>query len=170
MNAHQNPEHDDDLRQLVDLYRRHTPPEPSALAWQRVCRAVQHATCPVRPTRTWRSLVVVAAVVLFAIGTYALWPSAPNAEAPQARVILPIDDAHPEPFAVAASHEIHILAIDVADADRVLLGRAVLGSLEFASAGEIEIVDVLPDPIEGTLPIMQPHTRMPLIVASGQEP
>jgi hypothetical protein len=160
----------DDLEQLAEVFRRHAPAVPSPVQWQRVQQAVTRALVrPAAPTPGLRPFLgMVAALLLVALGGILYWTSLRTAPAPLA--LLPTEQLPSEPFAVAQAAEITIHAVEIADADRIVLGRFLLGQLEFARAGEIEVVETRPDPAEGWTPTIAPQSAMPLIVASAQEP
>ena len=171
MNAFPPPsDRDDDLEQLAEVFRRHAPAEPSPAQWQRVQLAVSRALLrPAAPTPGFRPLLgMMAALLLLAVGGITWWTFVRTSPPPQA--LLPPEQLPSEPFAVAQAADITIHAVDIADADRIVLGRFLLGQLEFARAGEIEVVETRPDPAEGWTPTMAPQSAMPLIVASAQEP
>ncbi|MFQ3651176.1 MAG: hypothetical protein SNJ75_12650 [Gemmataceae bacterium] len=167
---------DDDLHQLAEVYRRHAPPDPSPAQWQRVQQAItrgldcspSESCVPSAKSNLRRTVWLRVALLLFALGSILGWTLIGTAPRPYAS--LPPDEANPEPFAVASAAEIFIHDIAIADADRIALGRLLLGKLEFADAGEIEVVETRPDPTEGWTPTMSAQSAMPLIVASGQEP
>jgi hypothetical protein len=158
---------DDDLRQLAEIYRRHTPAEPSPEQWQRVHQNLEGRALP-RPRHPWVWLALGAALLLIVAGGLTLWMSA-GSDGRQAP-LLPPEESGTEPFAVASAAEITIHGVEAADADRIAVGRLLLGKLEFARAGEIEVVETYPDPAEGWMPTIAPNATMPLIVALGQEP
>ena len=163
---------DADLRRLAEVYRRCTPPEPSTQQWQRVQHTIAEQTCPRSRSRAWPRSLVVAAVLLvslIAIG-YGVLRTGERAEIPSPVAVLPPEERNDEPFAVASVAEITIHDVEVADADRIAVGRLLLGQLEFARAGDIEVVESRPDPTERWMPTIAPNATMPLIVASGQEP
>jgi hypothetical protein len=115
---------------------------------------------------------VVAALLLVSLTAIGYWSlrNGEHAAKPSPVVVLPPDERNDEPFAVASVAEITIHDVEVADADRIAVGRLLLGQLEFARAGDIEVVESRPDPTERWMPTIAPNATMPLIVASGQEP
>jgi hypothetical protein len=168
----------DAARRIVGLYRAHPPAEPSPDAWLGVRQRIDAAlAAPAKPSGPWRTrwpwflaVTLTAAAMLGGVllaGALMPWHGGKPDDSP--RVILPPEDDNEEPFAVASASEVHIISMDVRDADRVLMGQPLLGPFEFVSGSEIELVKVEPDWEEGTMPKLQRGDQVPMVIVAPAE-
>lgn len=169
-------EDEDDLHQLAELFRRHAPAEPGEDAWGRTLGAIDKAALPPKsPRRPWwlAGLVglVAAAAVLLAVG-YAMWPAPqpPVIVPPDVGVKLPAGDDDDEPFAVARASEVHVISVDVEDADRLAMGQRLLGTFEVAAPQEIKLEEPEPSHEEndGLNPWLRQGEAVPLIMGPAK--
>lgn len=159
---------------LTGLFRDHPPPEPAPRAWDHTLARIAARTRH-RPTRRWPALLLVglagaAALLAAAVARDVLWPRPPQHDRGglQAHVELPPEDDNDDPFVVAASSEIDVLAMDARDAGRLLIGH-LLDPFVIASPGDVELVNVEPDD-DGTTPHLH-KGRLPMVVVrADQEP
>lgn len=160
---------EDDLHRLADLFARNAPPEPAEDAWARTFASIDRGTPPPRrPSRWWltgAAGLITAAAVLLAV-VYTRWPGPSGPAKPDAVVKLPAGDDNDEPFAVASASEVHVISVDVDDADRLALGRPLLGLFEVATPTEIELVDAEPDEESLETPWLQVGENVPLIMTN----
>jgi len=178
------------VRGLTRLYRDHPAPEPAPAAWRAALGRIEDrlsrpAVAPSRPPgRPWRwplLLGLVSAAALFGgvVIARALWPAAeapvdPTVVAQHGHAPAPAPPPAPEDdevFPVASAREVDILSIDPRDADRVVLGDPLLGTFEWASPEDIEVLDREPDPEDGHMPRLQrgPNAKVPLVIVTLEE-
>jgi len=69
-----------------------------------------------------------------------------------------------EIFSVASASEIHIIRVDVQDADRIVMDQPLIGTFELAAPEDINIVKVERNPDEGPMPRLQRRAGVPMIV------
>jgi hypothetical protein len=160
------PPPDPELDALARLYRDHPPPEPPEPAWrQALSRAeLRLSRRPNRPAR-WPlvlGLVGAAAALGGVVLARALWP-APGREGPAVAAVSAVEE---EPFPVAALSEIEIIRMDPNDADRVVLGEPLMGTMEFVSPDDVELVRVDPDPEAGRRPFLRRDRGGPMIIVA----
>lgn len=157
---------DGELEALARLYRDHAPPEPD---W-RPARA--RLGVELLPRRRWRvgllsGLVAAsaAAALAGALAARSLWVQPPAVGPEPERVASgPAEDE--EPYPVARLSEVNIISMRPEDADRVVMGQPLLGTFEFASAEDIEIVQLDPDPEEGRVPRLRRSKGAPPIIVA----
>ncbi|MBY0231307.1 MAG: hypothetical protein K2W96_18650, partial [Gemmataceae bacterium] len=65
--------------------------------------------------------------------------------------------------------EVHILSVDAEDADRVAVGRPLMGAFEVAAASEVRIEQADPDPETGIWPHVAAN-GLAMIIAGEDEP
>lgn len=160
---------DGDLDALARLYRDHPPPEPPEPAWRWTLTRVEVRLVGHTGRRgRWPlalGLVGAAAAALFGgvLLARSLWPTPTTAEErlPQVAAI-EVDD---EPFPVAQLSEIHILRMDPNDADRVVLGQPLIGTMEFVLPEEIDLVEMGPAGA-GKPPVPQRDAGAPMIIVA----
>jgi hypothetical protein len=143
-------------RRLRHLWDETTPAEPTTAAWQRTFEGVASAPRRVAPRPTWWAFgaVVVAACVVWAL--VAVWRTPPPTVAPT-----PV-----EPFPVAHNDEVEILRIDGDDLASIVVGRLpLLGVLELAESGDVEVTNVQPAQGDNMRPMMPVVGRRPMIWA-----
>ena len=164
------------LAQLTRLYRDQPIPTPSEARWRTVLDQIEPRVAPTPETarrrRSWLGVVLASAALVGAvILSRTLWPSptpAPSAQTPQVSA----EDEDDEPFAVARSSEVHIIRMDAEDADRVVTGRPLIGTMDFAGPGDIDVLGVRPDPDGGLTPRLERGTVLPWVVlakADGED-
>jgi anti-sigma factor RsiW len=160
----------DAMAQLTRLYRDQPLPLPSEERWRVTFDRIRPAVTP-RPRRPWGLLLGLALASAAALGAVvlarSLWPTAtpgialPAAPAP--------DEEDDEPFAVAASSEVHIIRMDADDADAVVTGRPLIGTMDFTGPGDIDVLQVQPDPDEKHTPRLETRAALSWVVVRAHE-
>jgi hypothetical protein len=160
---------DPELEALARLYRDHPPPEPAAQAWQSALSHVQaRLDRPNRPR--WHvplvlGLVTAAAAALGGVLLARnLWPAPAVAPEEPDGIAQQGPDANDEPFPVASLREVDILRVDPNDADRIVVGQPVMGTMEFVTTEEIDLVQVDGCPEDGTKPHLHRNAGGPMII------
>jgi len=153
------PDDVDDLRQLADLYRQTSPPEPSEAAWAEVfARVPSPAPRAPRGAGWWGPIVGAAA--LAAVASLALLVRAP------AGPLAAADDEGP--WEVALASEVQILRSGTDDADRLALGpRPQMGEFAVATAEEIVVVKAEDNPDGETTPTLDTGGPLSVIDWAG---
>lgn len=178
---------DEPLLRLARLYRENAPAEPTPDAWNAALeRIARQAIVPPAARRMrWRLFAGLAAAAAATVGgmllARTLWPTSSSDPVDPSRMVRPaplrpgkvrpVDED--EVYPVASAREVNIISIDVRDADRVAMGRPLLGVFELAAPEDIEVVEVEPDPEEGRRPRLQRGPALPMIVvvrADDDEP
>lgn len=138
-----------DQRRLERLWGRTTPAEPGRAAWQRTLDRIFAGPRRVETrSRRW-SLPAVAAVLAAAIALV-VWSGMSGTRTP----------APVEAWPVAQNSDVEIVRIDGDDVGAIVVGRLPLvGELELASAGEVEITGMV-----------QANDRMPMVHVEGRGP
>ena len=157
----------DAMAHLTRLYREQPIPMPSEDRWRSTLDRIRPRVGPKSPRRWLLGLALATAAALVAVVlARSLWPTAtpPIAQQPPA----PAEDVD-EPFAVASSSEVHIIRMDADDADRVVTGRPLIGTMDFAGPGDIDVVQVQPDPDEKRTPHLETRAGLPWVVARADE-
>jgi anti-sigma factor RsiW len=155
------------MAQLTRLYRDQPIPTPSEARWRSALDRIVPRVAPTpEAARRWRAWLGVALASAALVGAVILarnlWPAptpAPIAQVPQVP-----DEEDEEPFAVASSSEVHIIRMDAEDADRVVTGRPLLGTMDFAGPGDIDVLQVQPDPDEGRTPRLERRAGLSWVV------
>jgi hypothetical protein len=163
--------------QVVHLYRDNPPPDPTPSCWQLALDRIESSLAappraevasPRRYLALGFGLVAAAAAVLGGVVlARALWP-VPPVQPELATPLVKFDpaDDNDQPFEVVSASEVDILQMDARDADRVVIGRPLLGTFELVSADEIEVVQVEADPDDGWMPRLQGGPEVPMIVVA----
>jgi hypothetical protein len=185
----EHPEAVDDAeapRRLVGLFRDHAACEPSPDAWQATLAGIHAglsvppvANAPGSPARgpRWRVRLVVgltaAAALLGGVLVASRWvvrtPTVGPPPVAERRFNWPPGDDNDEPFAVVNAGAINVLSMHPDDADFLVLGQPLLGTVEFVNSEEIEVVKVMPDAEEGNMPLLHKGPMMPMIVLARVE-
>ena len=159
----------DAMVHLTRLYRDQPIPMPSEDGWRSTFDRIRPPVARTSPR--WRLSIGLALASAAALGavvlTRSLWPSA----APPIAIQMPAlpADEDDEPFAVAASSEVHIIRMDADDADRVVTGRPLIGTMDFAGPGDIDVVKVQADPDAKHTPHLETRAGLPWVVARADE-
>lgn len=168
---------------VARLYREHPPADPGAAVWQVVLGRIEArlAGPAQRPPAPWRlrlfaGLVAAAAALLGGVLlARTFWPEReiePGGVVERSEPSGRAEAEDEEPFAVATASEVHIIGMDPQDADRVVVGVPLMGSIEFVGTEEVEIVHVDPD-AEGGMPRVRRSVGGPMWIAAraeGDEP
>jgi anti-sigma factor RsiW len=154
------------MAQLTRLYRDQPIPMPSEARWRSTLDQIRPRVAPTpEAARRWRSWLGVAIASAALVGAVILarnlWPS--PTPAPIARTSQVPDEEDEEPFAVARSSEVHIIRMDAEDADRVVTGRPLLGTMDFAGPGDIDVLKIQPAG-EGLTPRLERRAALPWVV------
>jgi hypothetical protein len=165
----------DSLPELANLYRQHQPAEPSERAWQTCQMGIRKRLALTGPARSrlswlagWFLTATAACVAAILLARFQLFVASVDNEqaAIPAIVSRSATTDEDEPFAVAGAAEIHIIAMNPQDADRIVTGLDYLGSFELASQQDIEVVGVQADPTGGTWPRLDRRSALPLVVTA----
>ena len=138
-----------DQRRLERLWDRTTPAEPGRAAWQRTLDRIFAGPRRIEPrSRRWR--LFAAAAALAAAIALVVWSGMSGIRTP----------APVQPLPVAQTSEVEIVRIDGDDVGAIVVGRLPLvGVLELASAGEIEVIGMV-----------QANERTPMVQVEGRRP
>ena len=160
----------DALARLTRLYRDQPLPLPSEDRWRATFDRIRPPAAP-RTARPWKLLLGLALASAAALGAVvlarALWPAAPPAIGLQTPPAPEEDDE--EPFAVAASSEVHIIRMDADDADAVVTGRPLIGTMDFTGPGDIDVLQVQSDPDGKHTPRLETRAGLSWLVARADE-
>ena len=152
------------MAQTTRLYRDQAIPMPSESRWQSAFDRIQPRVAPTGGAG-WRLLLGLALASAAVLGAVmlarTLWPTTPPAIV-LTPPIPPEEDE--EPFAVARLAEVHIIHMDADDADRIVTGQPIMGTMVFAAQSDIDEVQVLPDPDEGHTPRLERRAGLPWVV------
>ena len=160
----------DSMAQMTRLYRDQSLPMPSEGRWQSTFDQIRPRVAP-PPGAAWRwrlllgltlaSAAMVGAVIL----SRTLWPTpAPTREPFVQTPVLPGEEDDDEPFAVARLSEVHIIQMDADDADRVVTGQPIIGTMDFAGQGEIDMVRVQANSDEENTARLERRAGLPWVV------
>ena len=160
----------DSMAQMTRLYRDQPLPMPSEDRWQVALDRIRPRVAP-SPGAVWRwrlllgltlaSAALVGAVIL----ARSLWPTPTPTREPFVQTpAVSGEDEDEEPFAVARLSEVHIIQMDAADADRVVTGQALIGTMDFAGQGDIEVVTVQANPDEENTARLERRAGLPWVV------
>ncbi len=159
---------DSELESLARLYREFPPPEPSAAVWQQVLARTEArlALNRRRHLHYWPMIagLIAASLCGAALLARSLWPVPVSPQEPVAQVVLPVDEE--EPFEVVALGEINIHGMDPSDADRVVLGQPLLGSMEFVFPEDIDLVHLDSDRKVRRKPRLHRDVGVPMIIVA----
>ena len=157
-----NPQGDEELRQLAELCRRHPPDDPGDTAWAGMSDRIAAALPRVPRAPRWdlRLAGVAAASVLAFVLLGRSWLPDPVEPEPDEE----------EPFPVAVASEINIISMDAGDADRVAMGKPLLGRFEVATADEVKVEQMEPNPEDGAWPEVRREGGLAMILAGEDEP
>ena len=155
------------MAQMTRLYRDQALPMPSEERWQSALDRIRPRVAP-SPGAAWRwrlllgltlaSAAMVGAVVL----SRALWPTPTPEPFVQTPAVRGEDDD--EPFAVAKLSEVHIIRMDADDADRIVTGQPLIGTMDFAGQGEIDMVRVQANSDEENTARLERRAGLPWVV------
>ena len=151
-----------DYRQLHELWKQTTPPDPAGPAWATI-EARLHAASAPRPRKRLAVGHAVAGILATAASiALLLWWSIGSRTPPQ-ELEPPAKGPAPAPFAdvevlpVATASEITILRVEGADTSTVVVGiLPVHGPLLLAGPGDVVLNSVQPDARDQ----MVPHVRI----------
>ena len=158
------------IAQITRLYREQAAPMPGENRWRSSLTAIEQRVALARAASLRRRLllgflIASAAVLGGVVLARSLWPTTPPlAPIAEKTPILVQPEEDEEPFAVARSSEVHIIGMDADDADRVVTGQPLMGSMDFAGQGDIDVVAVEPDPDDGCVPRLERRAGLPWIV------
>ena len=154
------------MAQMTRMYRDQVLPTPSERCWQLALDRIGPRVAPT--ARPWRVLLglALASAALWAavvIGR-AFWPTPTPIPAPLAQTpIPPGEDDDDEPFAVARMSEVHIIRMDAEDADRIVTGQPLIGTMVFAGKGDIKVEKVQADADGGNTPHLERGADLPWV-------
>jgi anti-sigma factor RsiW len=157
------------MAHLTRLYRDQPVPMPSATRWQSALDQIRPRVAPTPGAAPkWRLLLGLtlasAALVGAVVLTRNLLPTpTPTPELIVQTPLVPAEEDE-EPFAVARRSEVHIIRMDAEDADRVVTGQPLIGTMDFAGQGDIDVVKVQADPDEGYTPRLERRAGLPWVV------
>ena len=140
-------------RQLLALWRKAPPREPSAAEWAAVFSRVQAAwDTPKRRIRSrrwaWGASALSATAAAVGLALFGDLARRPDPELVQEQVAALTD----EPFPVVTAAEVEIISMDAADASFLVVGEPPVSEpLVLAAPGEIKLDKVEPDD-EGMIP------------------
>ena len=161
------------MAQMTRLYRDQALPMPCEERWQSALDRIRPRVAP-SPGAAWRwrlllGLTLASAAMLGAVVlSRALWPTPtrePIAETPT----VASEDDDGEPFAVARLSEVHIIRMDADDADRVVTGQPLIGTMDFAGQGDIEVVAVRAGPDEENAARLERRAGLTWVVLARAE-
>ena len=157
----------DAMVHLTRLYRDQPIPMPSEDRWNSALERIRPRIAP-RSPRRWLLGLALATAAALAVVVLARtqWPAAAPPITQQTPAPPDEDD---EPFAVASASEVHIIRMDADDADQVVTGRPLIGTMDFAGPGDIDVVQVQPDPDEKRTPHLETRAGLPWVVARADE-
>lgn len=149
---------------LIQVWRATAVPEPSAVTWTAVFERIKHslATAPSQPGQRRVFARLGWAVGLAAAGLLvALLIVGRSAEEAAKQLA-------EESFPVAATHEVQILGLDAADTEALVVGvPPSQGPLVLATAGEVRILSIAPDPADQMVAelLLAAPPDVPMIIA-----
>jgi hypothetical protein len=166
-------EHSDD-HDLLPLFHASVPAELPEATWNAALARIHEgvstpARPPLRPRWGLRLLVgLTAAATAAALAGIWLVPPWLSRQPDQPVIVtLPPGDDDDEPFPVALAQEVAIISVHPRDADAIVLGGPLLGSMDWVEPEDIQVIEVAPHPDDGQVPWLMEDGPVPMILASS---
>jgi hypothetical protein len=165
-------DHSDD-HDLLPLFRESAPAELPEATWNATLARIHErvstpARPPLRPRWGFRLLVgFTAAATAAALAGVWLIPPWLTPQPDRSIVVTPAPGEDDEPFPVALAREVNIISVHPRDADAIVMGAPLLGSLEWAESEDIEVIDADPHPVDGQVPWLEEGPVPMILVSTG---